>query len=235
MTKNHTDSGYGKKIIFARASGVLGKLRIMKLRTRQVYYDQLVLIQSTSEAVKSNAYLCNKIVRNLAHSKKRKDSKALSKVPSALLGLVPHLKPTSLVQLFKLNGLLRRSLPSACELDSLVPSPGPIVVAASRSLGILRARARMTRRWFRGRLWRSFEQRVERSQCPRSTSRCAFCAPLKVQLSSIHCYLWHMSASDSFVQQRFWPTAKETKFHHDSTSGVRYCVDLIKFDRDETR
>jgi hypothetical protein len=44
ITKNHTDSGYGKKIIFARASGVLGKLRIMKLRTRQVYYDQLVLI-----------------------------------------------------------------------------------------------------------------------------------------------------------------------------------------------
>ena len=53
MTKNHTDSGYGKKIIFARASGVLGKLRIMKLRTRQVYYELLVFILSTSEYVTS--------------------------------------------------------------------------------------------------------------------------------------------------------------------------------------
>jgi hypothetical protein len=39
MTKTHTDSGYGKKIILARAGGVFGKLRMTKLRTRQVYYD----------------------------------------------------------------------------------------------------------------------------------------------------------------------------------------------------
>lgn len=41
MTKNQTDSGYGKKIMRARAIGVLGKFKIMKLRTRQVYcsYD----------------------------------------------------------------------------------------------------------------------------------------------------------------------------------------------------
>jgi hypothetical protein len=94
ITKNHTDSGYGKKIIFARASGVLGKLRIMKLRTRQVYCDQLVKISSASEATTSYTHLCNKIVRHLAHSKERKDSKALGKIPGALLGLVPHLKVT---------------------------------------------------------------------------------------------------------------------------------------------
>jgi hypothetical protein len=38
ITKNHTDKGYGKKTMRANASGVLGKLRMMKLSTRQVYF-----------------------------------------------------------------------------------------------------------------------------------------------------------------------------------------------------
>jgi hypothetical protein len=39
--KNHTERGYGKKIILAKAGGVLGKSRMTKLKTRQVYWPRV--------------------------------------------------------------------------------------------------------------------------------------------------------------------------------------------------